>query len=251
MDELRCGRPPRTARPLPRPWLRHRLSPACGPARVRAGFVERDREAVAPPPFRVAGGGAPPCRLRFPSLAAGSPALPKLRRPRAWCGGTDRRERVERHPAMCGAGRAAPRPIREAVTGGRDGSRARPRSCGQGRTSHSPSCRRLKERDRSVVTGTVWRFFRRSALKKPRTPPSRSALTWPFAPAHLARKPTRSRSPNWCSSMSGASPQMARLRGRSKRGQPRPAVPHRHWNDNYLDRRSTPGWSDRDDAPRG
>ena len=63
--------------------LRHRLSPACGLARVRAGFVERGREGVAVPPFRVGGGGTPFRRLRFPSVVAGSPALPKLRRPRA------------------------------------------------------------------------------------------------------------------------------------------------------------------------
>ena len=45
-----------------------RLSPACGLARVRAGFVERGREAVAVTPFRVSGGGRLFCRLRFPSL---------------------------------------------------------------------------------------------------------------------------------------------------------------------------------------
>ena len=91
--KVRRGRPPRTA-PLPRPWLRHRLSPACGTARVRAGFVERGREAVAPPPFRVAGGGTPPCRLGFPSIAAGSPALPKLWRRRAYRQGCEQRLRV-------------------------------------------------------------------------------------------------------------------------------------------------------------
>ena len=95
VDELRRGRPPRAARPLPRPWLRHRLSPACGPARVRAGFVERGREAVAAPPFRIAGGGTRSCRLRFPSAAAGLPVLPKLRRPRACRRGRGRRLRVQ------------------------------------------------------------------------------------------------------------------------------------------------------------
>ena len=36
-------------------------------ARVRAGFVERGREAVAAPPFRVAAVERRFCRLRFPS----------------------------------------------------------------------------------------------------------------------------------------------------------------------------------------
>ena len=101
---------------------------------------------------------------------------------------------------MCGAGRAAPRPIREAVTGGRDGSRARPLRWVDvwrrtGRTAPYPrgGDRRsgriegaaafllakveetpditlaelqalLKERDLSVGTGTVWRFFDRHGI---------------------------------------------------------------------------------------
>ena len=92
--EVAARAAPSDGAPLPRPWLRHRLSPACGPARVRAGFVERGREAVAVPPFRVGGGGTPSCRLRFPSVAAGSPALPKLRRPRACRLGCGQRLRV-------------------------------------------------------------------------------------------------------------------------------------------------------------
>ena len=48
----------------------------------------------------------------------------------------------------------------------------------------------------------------------------------------------------------GASTKMARLRGRSKRGQRcRAAVPTWTLEDNYLHRRSTPGWPDRADAP--
>ena len=112
----------------------------------------------------------------------------------------------------------------------------------------------LKERDLSVGTGTVWRFFDRHGIsfkKNPRTPPSRSALTspragWPGSKANPISIPA-----DWCSSMrTGASTKMARLRGRSKRGQRcRAAVPHGHWKTTTFTRRSTPGWPDRADAP--
>ena len=87
----------------------------------------------------------------------------------------------------------------------------------------------------SVGTGTVWRFFDRHGIsfeKKPRTPPSRS-FGWPGS------KPTRSRSPP-----TGFA-KMARLRGRSKRGQRCRAAPTWTLEDNYLHRRSTPGWRPR------
>ena len=63
----------------------------------------------------------------------------------------------------------------------------------------------LKERDLSVGTGTVWRFFDRHGIsfKKNRdsTPPSRSALTspragWPGSKANPISIPA-----DWCSSM--------------------------------------------------
>ena len=68
---MSCGADGPLGRPssLPRPWLRHRLSPARGSARVRAGFVERGREGVAVPTFRVGGGGTPFRRLRFLSVS--------------------------------------------------------------------------------------------------------------------------------------------------------------------------------------
>ena len=92
----------------------------------------------------------------------------------------------------------------------------------------------LKERDLSVGTGTVWRFFDRHGIsfkKKPRTPPSRSALTSPRAAGPGSRANPISIPAGWCSSTRpGASTKMARLRGRSKRGQRcRAAVPHGHW----------------------
>ena len=73
----------------------------------------------------------------------------------------------------------------------------------------------LKERDLSVGTGTVWRFFDRHGIsfkKKPRTPPSRSALTSPRAAGPGSRANPISIPAGWCSSMvshwsaSGSSP---------------------------------------------
>ena len=70
---------------------------------------------------------------------------------------------------MCGAGRAAPRPIREAVTGGRgriEGAAAFLLA----KVEETPDITLaelqalLKERDLSVGTGTVWRFFDRHGI---------------------------------------------------------------------------------------
>ena len=61
----------------------------------------------------------------------------------------------------------------------------------------------LKERDLSVGTGTVWRFFDRHGIsfkKKPRTPPSRSALTSPRAAGPGSRANPISIPAGWCSS---------------------------------------------------
>ena len=56
-------------------------------------------------------------------------------------------------------------PIREAVTGGRDGSRARPRSVEETPDITLAELQALlKERDLSVGTGTVWRFFDRHGI---------------------------------------------------------------------------------------
>ena len=64
-------------------------------------------------------------------------------------------------------GRAAPRP-KEAVTGGRDGSRARPRLLAKVEETPDITLAELqallKERDLSVGTGTVWRFFDRHGI---------------------------------------------------------------------------------------
>ena len=68
MNELWRGRPPRTARPFALAKLQHLLSPGRGLESVRAGFVERGREAVAVPPLRVGGGGTSFRRLRFLSV---------------------------------------------------------------------------------------------------------------------------------------------------------------------------------------
>ena len=91
----------------------------------------------------------------------------------SWCGGTVRRERVERHPSWVDVwrrtGRHRRNPIREAVTGGRDGSRARPRGL-LAKVGETPDATLaelqalLKERDLSVGTGTVWRFFDRHGI---------------------------------------------------------------------------------------
>ena len=101
---------------------------------------------------------------------------------------------------MCGAGRAAPRSERP----GRDGSRARPSSCWprwrRRRTSHSRSCRRCSKRP---VAPARWRFFDRHGIsfkKKPRTPPSRSALTSPRAAGPGSRANPISIPAGWCSS---------------------------------------------------
>ena len=74
------------------------------------------------------------------------------------------------------------------------------------------------------------------------------------APAGLARKPTRSRSPPrsvFIDGQTGASTKMARLRRlRSKRrGQRLPCRGPMDIGRTYLHRRSTPGWPDRADAP--
>ena len=91
----------------------------------------------------------------------------------------------------------------------------------------------LKERDLSVGTGTVWRFFDRHGISFKKT-------------AHAAeqeRPDVAARRLAWLESQpdldprrlvfideTGASTKMARLRGRSKRGQRcRAAVPHGHW----------------------
>ena len=112
----------------------------------------------------------------------------------------------------------------------------------------------LKERDLSVGTGTVWRFFDRHGIsfkKKPRTPPSRSALTLPRAAGPGSRANPIS-IPAGCVFIdeTGASTKMARLRGPLEAW---PTLPCRGptWTleDNHLHRRSTPGWPDRADAP--
>ena len=66
-------------------------------------------------------------------------------------------------------GRTTPLSESLAVTGGRDGSRARPRSCWP-MVEVTPDITLaelqalLKERDLSVGTGTVWRFFDRHGI---------------------------------------------------------------------------------------
>ena len=139
---------------------------------------------------------------------------------------------------MCGAGRAAPRPIREA------GDRRSGRIEGAAafllaKVEETPDITLaelqalLKERDLSVGTGTVWRFFDRHGISFKKT-------------AHAAeqeRPDVAARRLAWLESQpdldprrlvfideTGASTKMARLRGRSKRGQRcRAAVPHGHW----------------------
>ena len=91
------------------------------------------------------------------------------------------------------------------MTGGRDGSRARPRSCWprwrRRRTSHSPSCRRCERARPAVGTGTVWRFFDRHGIRKKTAhaaeqerPSPRAG--WPGSKANPISIPA-----DWCSSM--------------------------------------------------
>ena len=92
----------------------------------------------------------------------------------------------------------------------------------------------LKERDLSVGTGTVWRFFDRHGISfKKKTAhaaeqerPDVAVRRWAWFESQPDLDPRRL----VFIDETGASTKMARLRGRSKRGQRcRAAVPHGHW----------------------
>ena len=96
----------------------------------------------------------------------------------------------------------------------------------------------LKERDLSVGTGTVWRFFDRHGGSKlvhliekcahaaEQERPDVAARRWAWFESQPDLDPRRL----VFIDETGASTKMARLRGRSKRGQRcRAAVPHGHW----------------------
>ena len=111
----------------------------------------------------------------------------------------------------------------------------------------------LKERDLSVGTGTVWRFFDRwdQASKKNRARRRASALTSPRAAGPGSRANPISIPAGWCSSTRpGPRPKWpACVAARSVANV---AVPRSHTGqgqDNHLHRRSTPRWPDRADAP--